>query len=97
MHILVINSGSSSLKARLVDISQKATSVQPRHPPLLHAAIKDIGGIITVESTGQTAHRATARLEIRDHAHAWRVLFERLAGALGGLEAVGWCTGAIST
>ena len=38
---------------------------------------------------GQTMGRSAATLEIRDHAHALRVLLDRLAGSLGKIEAVG--------
>ena len=89
MHVLVINSGSSSVKAQLVEVAEDATRVQTNQPPLLRATIKGVGGIATFEAMGRDVHHSTARLEIRDHAHALRVLFERLAGALSGIEAVG--------
>ena len=90
MQILVVNSGSSSIKLRLVDVAENAAQRTPAsQDPLLKVSINGIGGIATFESMGRIASPATDRLEIRDHAHAFRILFKRLAGALNGIEAVG--------
>jgi acetate kinase len=89
MQVLVVNSGSSSVKLRLVDVAEKAQRTPTSQVLLLQVSINGIGSIATFESTGRIAHRATDRLEIGDHAHAFRVLFKRLAGALNGIEAVG--------
>jgi len=88
MQVLVINSGSSSIKFRLLDVLEEDGG-GPSKPALLQGAIKGIGGIPSFEVTGQDAHRSTTTLEIRDHAQALRVLFDRLAGSLGNIEAVG--------
>jgi acetate kinase len=88
MQVLVINSGSSSIKFRLLDVLEEDGG-GPSKPALLQGAIKGIGGIASFEVTGQDAHRSTTTLEIRDHAQALRVLFDRLAGSLGNIEAVG--------
>jgi acetate kinase len=88
MQVLVINSGSSSIKFRLVDVVEEDGGV-PGRPALLQGAIKGIGGNASFEVTEQDAHRSTTTLEIRDHAQALRVLFDRLAGSLGTIEAVG--------
>ena len=58
-------------------------------PALLQGAVKGIGGVASFEVTGQDTHRSTTTLEIRDHAHALRVLFDRLVGSLGKIDAVG--------
>ncbi|MGD9725663.1 MAG: acetate kinase, partial [Nitrospiraceae bacterium] len=89
MQILVVNSGSSSIKLRLVDVAENTQRTPASQEPLVKVSINGIGGIATFESTGRIASPATDRLEIRDHAHAFRILFKRLAGALNGIEAVG--------
>ena len=89
MQILVINSGSSSIKFRLVDVLEEARRGLTSQAALLQGAIKGIGGVASFEVTGQDAHRSTTKLEIQNHAHALRVLFNRLSGSLEKIEAVG--------
>jgi acetate kinase len=89
MLILVINSGSSSIKFRLVEVLEEPTGVLTTQPALLQGAVKGIGGIASFEVMEQAVGRSTTTLEIRDHAHAVRVLLNRLAGSLGEIEAVG--------
>lgn len=89
MQVLVINSGSSSIKFRLVDVVEEARGVLTSRPALLEGAIKGIGGVASFEVRGEDARRSTVMLEIRDHAHALRVVFDRLADSLGNIEAVG--------
>ena len=89
MQILVINSGSSSIKFRLVEVMKEASGVLAAWPVLLQGAVKGIGGVATFEVTERNAQRSTSVLEIRDHGQASRVLFENLAGSLGRIEAVG--------
>lgn len=89
MLVLVINSGSSSIKFRLVEVVEEPTGVLTTQPALLQGAVKGIGGIASFEVMGQTEGRSTTTLEIRDHVHALRVLLNRLAGSLGQIEAVG--------
>ena len=89
MLILVINSGSSSIKFRLVEVVQEPRGELTSRPAMLQGAVKGIGGIASVEVTGQDGHRSTTTLEILDHAHALRIIFDRLAGSLGNIEAVG--------
>src|SRR5574337_220877 len=88
MQVLVINSGSSSIKFRLVEVVEQPKGLLTARPALLQGAVKGIGGVASVELMGQTAGRSTT-LEIRDHAHALRVLLDRLAGSLDKIEAVG--------
>ena len=87
MQILVINSGSSSIKYRLLDVVEDGGGPNP--PALLEGVIKGIGGVATFEVNGEDAQRSKTTLEIRNHAQALRVLFDRLAGSLGKIEAVG--------
>ena len=89
MLVLVINSGSSSIKFRLVDVVEEPTGLLTTRPALFEGAVKGIGSVASFEVTGQNADRSITTLEIRDHAHALRVLFDRLAGSLGKIEAVG--------
>ncbi|MEP6932842.1 MAG: acetate kinase [Nitrospirota bacterium] len=90
MQILVINSGSSSIKFRLLEVLEEPSGELTTRPALLQGAVKGIGSVASFEVTGQTVvPSTTTTLEIRDHAHALRVLLDRLAGSLGEVEAVG--------
>jgi acetate kinase len=89
MLVLVINSGSSSLKFQLVHVIEEPGGVLTTQPALLQGAVKGIGSVASIEVMGQTITRSAATLEIRDHAHALRVLLDRLAGSLAKIEAVG--------
>src|SRR5215831_14201298 len=89
MQVLVINSGSSSIKFRLVEVVEEPKGRLTARPALLQGAVKGIGGVASVDLMGQTAGRSTTTLEIRDHEHALRVLLDRLAGSLDKIEAVG--------
>jgi acetate kinase len=89
MLVLVINSGSSSIKFRLVHVIEEPEGVLTTLPALLQGAVKGIGSVASFEVMGETMGRSAATLEIRDHAHALRVLLDLLAGSLGKIEAVG--------
>jgi acetate kinase len=56
---------------------------------LLEGAIKGIGGAASFEVSGQNTGRSKTTREVQDHAHAMHVLFDRLAGSLDKIEAVG--------
>jgi acetate kinase len=89
MQVLVINSGSSSVKVRLMEVTEETTTVQNCEPPLLRAAVKGIGSLATVEISGRDIEPATATTQIQDHAHALHILFDRLSGSLDNIKAVG--------
>jgi acetate kinase len=89
MLVLVINSGSSSIKFRLVEVVEEPTGVLTTQPAMLQGALKGIGGVANFEMTGRDAPPSTSALEIRDHEQAASVLFEILTGSLGEIEAVG--------
>jgi acetate kinase len=89
MQVLVINSGSSSIKFRLVEVVEEPGGGLTTRPALLQGAVKGIGSAASFEVTGQAVDRLTTTTEIRDHAHALRVLLDRLAGSLVKVEAVG--------
>ncbi|MDF0653050.1 MAG: acetate kinase [Nitrospira sp.] len=89
MQVLVLNSGSSSIKFRLVEVVEETKGSLTVRPALLQGALKGIGGVASLELMGQTVGRSTTMLDIQDHAHALRVLLDRLAGSLDEIEAVG--------
>ncbi|MBI5411171.1 MAG: acetate kinase [Nitrospirae bacterium] len=89
MRVLVLNSGSSSIKFRLVDVAEEPTGALTIQPALLHGAVKGIGRVASFEVAGRDAGRSTTTAEIRDHAHALRVLFHHLSESLSRIEAVG--------
>ncbi|MGH7184075.1 MAG: acetate/propionate family kinase [Nitrospiraceae bacterium] len=89
MHVLVVNSGSSSIKFRLVEVVKEPTGALVSLPALIQGAVKGIGGVASFEVTGQGRDPSTAALEIGDHEQALRVLFDRLAGSIDKIEAVG--------
>lgn len=88
MKVLVINSGSSSIKFRLVDVVEGPNGILATGPALLQGSVKGIGGQASFEVEGaQTAQSQT--VEGLDHRQALRMLFNRLAGSLGGIDGVG--------
>ena len=88
MRILVINSGSSSIKFRLTEVVEENGALATR-PALLEGAVKGIGVVASVEMSGQQAGRSTAAIEAQDHTQAMQVLLNRLGDFLGSIEAVG--------
>lgn len=89
MLVLVINSGSSSIKFRLAHVMEEPGGVLTTQPALLQGSVKGIGSVASFEVMGQAVNPSTITLEIRYHEHALRVLLDRLAGSLGKIEAVG--------
>ena len=89
MRVLVLNSGSSSIKFRVVEVVEGPKGVLTTRSALLQGAVKGIGSIASIEVIDQDGLRSTATLEIGNHAGALRELFDRLAGSLGTIEAVG--------
>jgi acetate kinase len=88
MRILVINSGSSSIKFRLADVTDKGGHLTTG-PAVLEGAIKGIGEVATFEVRGPHVDRSKSTLGVPDHAEALRVLFDRLTGLFGHIDAVG--------
>jgi acetate kinase len=89
MHILVINSGSSSIKFRFAEVTEKGNGDLTTEPATLEGAIKGIGGVASFEVRGQHVAHSKTTSEVRDHAAALRLLFDRLGGLMGNIEAVG--------
>ena len=89
MRILVVNSGSSSVKFRLTDVLDERGAIASR-PALLEGAVKSIGGRATLHMSGpQQSSSSATTIEARDHAQAMRVILNRLNDVLNGIEAVG--------
>ena len=88
MKVLVINSGSSSIKFRIVDVVEGPNGNLTTRPASLQGSVKGIGGLASFELAGDRAGQSTP-MEIPDHSQALRVLFDRLASSLGGIDAVG--------
>jgi acetate kinase len=88
MRILVINSGSSSIKFRLTDVVDEKGAPGAR-PALLEGTVKRIGGAAVLEMGGQQEGRSTTVVEARDHAQAMRVILNRLGDSLNSINAVG--------
>ena len=88
MRILVINSGSSSIKFRLAEVVEENGTLAVR-TPLVEGAVKGIGGVASFEMRGSHADRSTSMRNMGDHTQAMRVLFDRLGDSLSGIDAVG--------
>lgn len=89
MQVLVFNSGSSSIKFRLVEVVEEPEGLLTARPALLQGAVKGIGNLASFELIGRTVGRSTTALDIRDHEHALLVLLDRLTDSLDKIEAVG--------
>ena len=88
MRILVINSGSSSIKFRLTEVLEN-NGTQDSRPALLDGTVKGIGGAAMLEMGGVERSRSTNVVEARNHAQAVRVLMNRLADDVKTIEGVG--------
>jgi acetate kinase len=88
MRVLVINSGSSSVKFRLAEVVQ-ANGAMTVQPALREGAVKGIAGTATLDVSGQGQSRSTTPVEARDHVQAVRVVMNQLANAVKSIEAVG--------
>jgi acetate kinase len=73
MRILVINSGSSSIKFRLLEVMNTSSGVTTG-PAMLEGALKGIGGAASIEMGGQGMTHSKTSLEVRDHGEALRVI-----------------------
>jgi len=88
MRILVINSGSSSIKFRLAEVVEENGALATR-PALIKGAVKGIGGLASFEVTGQQQSVSRGKIQAQDHIQAMRVLMDRLGDSLNSVEAVG--------
>ena len=88
MRILVINSGSSSIKFRLAEVIEENGALATR-PALIQGAVKGIGGVASFEVTGQQRSVSRGKIQAQDQFQAMRVLMDRLGDSLDSVEAVG--------
>jgi acetate kinase len=88
MRILVINSGSSSIKFRLAEVVEENGALATRLT-LLEGAVKGIGGAGRPDVGGQQLNGSTLVVEARDHTQAMRVVMSRLGDSRGSIDAVG--------
>lgn len=89
MPILVINSGSSSIKFRLVEVRGYGSGDVTTGPVMLEGSIKGIGGSASIEARGLHVTHSKSSLDVRDHAGALRIVLDILSGSLHEIEAVG--------
>src|SRR5438093_11591251 len=78
MRVLVLNSGSSSLKFRLFDVPGVKAGGSPRvGRAVTQGAVKGIGGPATPEVGGLEQRPVRDANEVHDHVQALRRVFER--------------------
>lgn len=99
MRVLVLNSGSSSLKFKIIDVPRRGRD-RERNPDriVMNGVVKGIGGLATLHHTVDGSSVSRNDRWVRDHAEAVHWLFERLGAErpgyrmsfpLGQVEAVG--------
>jgi acetate kinase len=89
MRVMVLNSGSSSLKFRLLDFLEDEPEEEPRVPTaLLTGAVKGIGGTATLEIATERGEGSTRTLDVPDHSAAMHRMFDHLISP-SQIEAVG--------
>jgi len=88
MQVLVINSGSSSIKFRLAEVVEENGALATQ-PALLEGSVKGIGGMASLDIGGSQLGRSTVAVEVRDHTQAMRVILNRLGDVMGSIDAVG--------
>ncbi len=90
MRVLVLNSGSSSLKIRILDVVQGDSTREPQPgPAVVMGAVKGIGGPGTLEFTAEGQPNSKTMQKVPTHAQAVQWLFERLPASCSEVEAVG--------
>jgi acetate kinase len=89
MKVLVINSGSSSIKFRLAEVKETGNGEFSVESASLEGAVKDIAGAASVEARGVGLAPVKTSLDVRNHAEALRVLFDRFGGYFRNIAAVG--------
>ncbi|MFQ5990558.1 MAG: acetate kinase, partial [Candidatus Methylomirabilales bacterium] len=88
MRVLVLNSGSSSLKFRLLDVDGGLGGEPKPGRMLISGAVKGIGGTATLELSTEGGARRKKTQAVPDHASAIRWVFEHLTSP-SQVEAVG--------
>ena len=88
MRVLVINSGSSSIKFRLLEVMNTSSGVTTG-PAMLDGALKGIGRSTSFEARGPKVQAVKTSVKAGDHQEALRVLFDHFGGSFGHIDAVG--------
>ena len=88
MQVLVINSGSSSIKFRLAEVVEE-NGAPATQPALLEGSVKGIGGMASLDIGGPQLGRSTVAVEVRDHTQAMHVILNRLGDVMDSIDAVG--------
>jgi acetate kinase len=89
MRVLVLNSGSSSIKFRLADVVGHPDTGLVVRPALVHGTVKNIGKTAVLEVRTSGTGSLTASLSVSNHYDAVRLMFEHLSSFLHAIEAVG--------
>jgi len=90
MRILVLNSGSSSLKFKVIDVAAgEANLGNGLGRPVVRGAVNGIGGSANLCLAGDDEGVSGLQRVVPDHEQAVRWLFERLPSLLVQVEAVG--------
>ncbi|MDN5940965.1 MAG: hypothetical protein L0H94_03690 [Nitrospira sp.] len=88
MRVLVLNSGSSSLKFRIVEVSRNETQrEQACSSPIMGGEVSGIGGNATLRLEREGMDVFTTDHRMRDHGDAVQLMFEQLGQER--VEAVG--------
>ncbi len=89
MRVLVLNSGSSSLKFRLLEMLGAEPQGEPKPGrTLLGGVVKEIGGKATLQLSTEEGAASKKTQSVPDHSSAIRWVFEHLS-SLSDVEAVG--------
>lgn len=89
MHVLVLNSGSSSLKFHLFTVDGTTSDgVSETIRPLLGGIIEHIGGAAVLHLTSENSSPSESERQIPDHAAAVRWLFEHLQSGATGMSPI---------
>ncbi len=89
MRVLVLNSGSSSLKFRLLEMLEAEPQGEPKSGrTLLGGVVKEIGGKATLHLLTERTAASKKTQSVPDHSSAIRWVFEHLS-SLSDVEAVG--------
>jgi acetate kinase len=89
MQSLVINSASSSIKLRHVEVAEKGSRERTTGSVALEGSIKGIVRAASIEVLGKHMPRSKTTLEVGDHGEALGVLFDRVGSSRGNIDAVG--------
>jgi acetate kinase len=87
MRVLILNSGSSSLKFRAVDVVDPANATEPKRRAPLAGAVEGIGGTAALRMNHEGVSSPEQQWTVPDHAVAVDWLFR--TASLDGIQAIG--------